>query len=264
MKKALAAALASAALAGGCQTVETTKEGVVGVDRAQHMLVSAEQVNASAAQAYRDVLAKASAQHALDTDAAALARVRGIVGRLIPATAAFRADAPRWDWEVHVLSSPEVNAWCMPGGKIAVYTGLIEKLQPSDAELAAVLGHEIAHALREHGRERASERALEQLGIAALGVMTDVNTNLAQNIADLTIVLPHSRRQETEADRIGVGLMARAGYDPHAAVSLWQKMARLGGAQPPQFLSTHPSPETRLADLRAYADKVMPLYQAAR
>jgi predicted Zn-dependent protease len=246
MKSALIASLMTGVLASGCQTVETTQEGMVGVDRTQHMLVSAEEVNESAAQAYHAVLAKAAAQHTLDTDSAALARVRGIVRRLIPATAAFRTDAPGWPWEVHVLSSAEVNAWCMPGGRIAVYTGLMAKLHPSDAELAAV------------------QQALEQLGIATLGMMTDVNTNLAQNIADLTIVLPHSRRQETEADRIGVGLMARAGYDPHAAVSLWEKMAGLGESQPPQFLSTHPSPETRLADLRAYAAKVMPLYQAAR
>jgi predicted Zn-dependent protease len=165
---------------------------------------------------------------------------------------------------MHVLSSKEVNAWCMPGGKIAVYTGLIDQMKPTDGELAAVMGHEIGHALREHGREQASQQMIEQVGVGLLGALTGVNTQLAQTVADVTISLPHSRQQETEADRIGVELMARAGYDPHEAVNLWQKMSKLGGGgQPPQFLSTHPSNESRIADVTADANKVMPLYQAA-
>jgi predicted Zn-dependent protease len=249
-------------LVAGCQTVETTSEGLVGVDRPQHFLVSEAAVDQSAAKAYQDLLAQARAHNALDRDRAMVARVDGIAQRLIPATGAFRADAPRWPWEVHVITADEVNAWCMPGGKIAVYTGLIDKIKPTDGELAAVLGHEIAHALREHGRERASEQLVEQFGLGVLGALTGVNANLAQTIADVTITLPHSRTQETEADRIGVELAARAGYDPRAAISLWQKMSQLGGAQPPQFLSTHPSNETRLADLKVYSAKVMPLYEA--
>src|SRR5256714_4947135 len=210
---------AIAAVCSACQTGETTKESAVGVNRHQHMLVSADAVNQSAEKAYQDVLAQAQKQNALDRDAAAVDRVKKIATRLIPATGALRPDAPGWKWEMHVLSSKEVNAWCMPGGKIAVYTGLIDQLKPTDDELAAVMGHEIGHALREHGRERASEAMVEQLGVGILGALTGVNTQLAQTVADVTISLPHSRQQETEADRLGVELMARAGYDPHEAAN---------------------------------------------
>jgi predicted Zn-dependent protease len=155
----------------------------------------------------------------------------------------------------------------MPGGKIVVYSGLIEKLRLTDDELAAILGHEIAHSLREHSRERVSQ---EMASSAALGIagavlgLGDVGQQLANAVAQVTFTLPHSRQQETEADRVGVELAARAGYDPHAAVNVWQKMLQAGNAGGPQFLSTHPSPETRLADLKVYADRVMPLYQQAR
>ncbi|HZE60469.1 MAG TPA: M48 family metallopeptidase [Burkholderiales bacterium] len=264
MNRKLLISLGVAAFAVGCQSVETTKESAVGVDRRQHMMVSSDAVNQSADKAYADILAQAQKQNALDRDAATVARVKQIASRLIPATGALRPDAPGWKWEMHVLSSKEVNAWCMPGGKIAVYTGLIDQLKPTDAELAAVMGHEIGHALREHGREQASQQMVEQLGVAILGAATGVNTQLAQTVADVTISLPHSRTQETEADRIGVELMARAGYDPHEAANLWQKMNKLGGSQPPQFLSTHPSNDSRIADVTQDADKVMPLYQAAK
>ncbi|MBV9360597.1 MAG: M48 family metallopeptidase [Betaproteobacteria bacterium] len=264
MKRKLLISLVLAALAAGCQTVETTKESAVGVDRKQHMMVSSDAVNQSADKAYADVLKQAQQQNALDKDPATVARVKAIASRLIPATGALRSDAPGWKWEIHVLSTKEVNAWCMPGGKIAVYTGLIDQLHPTDGELAAVMGHEIGHALREHGREQASRQMVEQVGAGIVGALTGVNTQLAQTIADVTIELPHDRTQETEADRIGVELMARAGYDPHEAVNLWQKMSKLaGGGQPPQFLSTHPSNESRIADVTKDADKVMPLYQAA-
>jgi len=263
MKRKLLISLVLATFVAGCETVETTKESAVGVDRKQHMMVSAEAVNQSADKAYADVLKQAQQQNALDKDPATVARVKAIASRLIPATGALRPDAPGWKWDMHVLSSKEVNAWCMPGGKIAVYTGLIDQIKPTDGELAAVMGHEIGHALREHGREQASQQMIEQVGVGILGALTGVNTQLAQTIADVTISLPHSRQQETEADRIGVELMARAGYDPHEAVNLWQKMNKLGGSQPPQFLSTHPSNESRIADVTKDADAVMPLYQAA-
>jgi predicted Zn-dependent protease len=256
-----------AAVISGCETVDTTKSTAVGVDRHQRMLVSSEQVNGAAEKAYADVLAEAKKQNALDRDPATVQRVKTIVGRLIPQTAVFREDAPKWKWEAHVLSSKEVNAWCMPGGKIAVYTGLIEQLKPTDDELAAVIGHEIGHALREHGRERASNAMAQQVALGVIGAVANVPSgalDLAPMVLDLTFNLPHSRTDETEADRIGVELAARAGYDPHAAVSLWEKMQKVGGGQPPQFLSTHPSHETRIADLRSYAEKVMPLYQAAK
>ncbi len=251
----------------GCETVQTTQESAVGVNRQQHMLVSAKDIDQASAQAYEKVLADARQQGALDKDAATLARVKAIVGRLIPATGALRADAPKWPWEVHVLSSKEVNAWCMAGGKVAVYTGLIDTIKPSDAELTAVLGHEMGHALREHVREQASRQMEEQLvlgvGGALLG-LPDIAQQLAPMVLDVTFNLPHSRQQEKEADEVGVELMARAGYDPHAAASLWEKMAKMGGPQPPKLLSSHPANADRLQDVRALADKVMPLYQAAK
>jgi len=187
--------------------------------------------------------------------------------RLINVTGAFRPDAPRWAWEANVITSNDVNAWCMPGGKIAVYTGLIDKLKITDDELAAVMGHEIAHALREHGRERASQAYAQAIGIQVLGAALGLGggeMQIAQIIADVTFNLPNSREDEVEADRIGVELAARAGYDPHAAVTLWQKMGQVGGSAPPQFLSTHPSPQNRQKDLTAYAERVMPLYESAR
>jgi Zn-dependent protease with chaperone function len=253
-----------ALLLAGCGT--TTEPGTVGVRRPQFLLVPSEEVNQAAAKAYQQVLAQAQKQGALDRDPAQLRRIKTLVGRLIPQTAAFRQDAPGWQWEVHVLSSTEVNAWCMPGGKIAVYAGLIDALQPADDELAAVIGHEMGHALREHSRERVSAALAEQLALNVATVVADVPPvarDLAPLVLDVTINLPYSRRQETEADRVGVELAARAAYDPHAAVILWEKMEKVGGAHPPKLLSTHPSAADRMRDLRAYAEKVMPLYLAA-
>jgi predicted Zn-dependent protease len=193
--------------------------------------------------------------------------VKAIAARVIPTTSVFRPDAPSWAWEVNVIQSEELNAWCMPGGKIAFYSGIITKLQLNDDEIAAIMGHEIAHALREHGRERASEQMtsglLVNVGVIALGgnqAMAEM-AGLAYNV---TVGLPNSRTHETEADRIGIELSARAGYDPKAAVTLWQKMAKLGGAKGPQFLSTHPSNEGRIKDLEGYSVRVQPLYEQAR
>jgi len=233
----------------GCQTVQTTQGGVVGVERKQSMssLISASQIDQSAVEAYGKVLADAGKKNQLNRDSAQVARVHGVANR--------------------VITSDEVNAWCMPGGKIAVYTGLLTKLNPTDDELAAVMGHEIAHALREHGRERASEQMAQQLGVGVLGValgLGDLGAQLTQTLLDVTLSLPHSRTQETEADRIGVELAARSAYDPRAAVSLWEKMGKLGGGKPPEWMSTHPSDQNRISDLQSYSARVMPLYEAAR
>ena len=250
-----------------CQTVQTTQPGAVGVQRKQSMLLSSQEVNQGAVRAYREELKKAAAKGALNRNPAQVARVRAIARRLEAASGAFRPDAPRWAWETNVITSKEINAWCMPGGKIAVYTGLIDQLHVTDAELAAVMGHEIAHALREHGRERASQAMAQGMALSVLGIVVGANDSgvqLAQVITDVTFNLPNSREDEQEADRIGVELAARAGFDPHAAVTLWQKMARASGGGPPQFLSTHPSPENRIRDLQVYAERVMPLYRAAQ
>ena len=258
---------AALAVLAGCQSVQTTQSGVVGVERKQTMLVSSAEIDQGAARAYEKIIAEARKKGELNRDAAQTERVRRVAQRLIPRTAVFRSDAPAWKWEVNVITSKEINAWCMPGGKIAVYTGLIEKLNATDEELAAVMGHEIAHALREHGRERASQAQAQGILIGVIGAVAGLpqgTLDLTQMVVDLTFNLPNSREHETEADRIGVELAARGAFDPRAAVSLWEKMAGLGGSQPPQFLSTHPSHASRINDLRGYAEKVMPLYEAAR
>lgn len=261
----------SAALVAGCATTSTTSGGAVGVDRQQTMLVSSSEINRQADKAYQETISEARAKKTLNRNSTDLARVRTIVGRLIPVTSVFRADAPGWRWESNVISSDELNAWCMPGGKIAVYTGLINKLNITDDELAAVIGHEIAHALREHGREKAGQAT--GVGIAAAiggvvgayyGIDADVGQSVLGAVGELAFMRPNSRGMEQEADRMGVELAARAGYDPHAAITLWEKMGRVSGGQPPQWLSTHPSHQSRIADLRVYADRVQPLYLAAR
>ena len=254
-----------------CQTVQTTRGGVVGVDRPQQMSVltpSAAEVAATARQQYRQVTQVADDKGALNRDPTQTARVQRIAQQLIPHTAVFRDDAVRWQWQVNVLTSNEVNAWCMPGGKMAVYTGLIKQLELTDDELAAVMGHEIAHALREHVREGMGRQQATAVGTAVgsavLEYLTGVNPGqVGHTFTQAMFVLPNSRENEQEADRIGVELAARAGYDPRAAVSLWQKMVA-SGRQPPQWLSTHPSHETRIRDLQDYAQRVLPLYEKAQ
>lgn len=247
-----------------CQSVQTTQGGAVGIERSQRMLISSEEMDKSATTQYAQVLAQEKQKNALNKNAAQVKRVRAIANRLIPHTVVFRPDAANWQWEVNVITSDEANAWCMPGGKIAVYTGLIEKLKITDDELAAVMGHEIAHALREHARERASEQAVAgtviSLGTKLLG-LGDLGQQGAQYAYMGLMGLPNSRAHETEADRMGVELAARAGYDPRAAITLWQKMGNLGGDEPSTFMSTHPSRDDRIADLTDYSARVMPLYQ---
>lgn len=251
---------------GGCASDPTTEAGAVGVDRRQTMLISSDEVEKAADQQYAQMMAQAKKKGVLNRDPAQVQRVRNIVSRLVPTTKAFRADALKWDWEVNVISTSELNAWCMPGGKMAIYTGLVEKLNLSDAEIAAVMGHEIAHALREHARERMSRAALTNLGVslgAAIFGIGDGGTQLGNMVADAVINKPNSRTQESEADAIGVELAARAGYDPNGAVTVWQKMIAAGGSGGIEFLSTHPSPENRIKQLQMHAQEVMPLYRAS-
>lgn len=258
--------LMAAGLLTACQTVQTTHAGAVGVERKQSMLVSAREMDQASAQTYQKVLQQAAQKNALNRDKGQVDRVRAVAARLIPVTGVFRPDAPGWHWEVNVLSSKELNAWCMAGGKIAFYTGIIEKLDLSDDEIAAIMGHEISHALREHARERASQAMVTNIGVSVLGAALGVGragTDLFGTVAKVTFELPNSREHEIEADRMGVELAARGGYDPRAAISLWQKMARVSGEQPPQWLSTHPSNQSRQADLAQYAARVMPLYEQA-
>lgn len=267
------AAVTVLTLLAACETVQTTQPGAVGVTRQQQVstVVSAKEVEAAADKQYDQMMAEAQKKGLLNRNAQQVQRVRTIAQRLIPQTRVFRQDAPGWDWETNVLTSKDVNAWAMPGGKMAVYTGLIERLNATDDELAAVMGHEIAHALREHARERIarqmSSQAVSTVGSIALEILTGVRLDpeLAGTAVGAALVLPNSRENEQEADIIGVELMARAGYDPRASLSLWQKMGQAsGGGGPPEFLSTHPSSATRLRELQGYVEKVMPLYQAAK
>ena len=251
----------------GCETVQTTQSGAVGINRKQRMLVSEEQVEQGAVEAYNQEKSKAQSEGKLNADSALTSRVRNVSQRLIPGTAVFRPDAVNWKWEINTLTTKELNAYCMPGGKIMVYSGLVEQLKLTDAEMAAVIGHEMAHALREHSRERISRMTAQQLiigGVAAAAGVGDAVSGLANQVASVTFQLPHSRDQESEADIIGLELMARAGYDPNAAVNVWNKMMAAEQGSQPEFLSTHPSPKTRIQDLQAQIPKVMPLYQQAK
>ncbi|CAM3759350.1 M48 family metallopeptidase [Bordetella bronchialis] len=272
-RRGMAAVLGSGVLAlsvlGGCASVHTTQGGAVGVDRTQYMssLVSSQDLQKEADQQYATILAQAKAKNLLDVDAQQVARVRAIAQRLIAQVGVFRPDAASWGWEVHVLSSQEINAWCMPGGKMAVYTGLLVQIKPTDDELAAVMGHEISHALREHARERVSQQMVTSVGLSVLSVVTGSTavSDLGGKLSDVMFTLPNSRTHEAEADRMGVELAARAGYDPSAAVSLWRKMAQVSqGQAQPEILSTHPSAESRIAELQAASQQVMPLYQQAK
>ncbi len=238
----------------------------MGADRKQLLIVSEATMEQSAVESYSQVLEEAKNNKTLNTDAAMTARVRGIADKLIAQTGAFREDALKWDWQVNVITDDTVNAWCMPGGKIVVYTGIIKSLDLTDAQLAAVMGHEIAHALREHSRERASQEQIKAAGLSAVSAVAgldETKAGLLALAAQYTISLPFSRSHETEADHIGTELMARAGYNPEEAVAVWKKMSELSGSSVPELMSTHPSHESRIKDLEEISRKVYPLYIAA-
>ena len=261
---ALAFALSLAVSFTSCTS--TTDAGEVSGDRSQLMLVSSEEMNASAEEAYAEVLEEASSNGTLNTSSATTTRVRNIANRLIAQTGTFREDALSWDWEINVITDDTVNAWCMPGGKIVVYTGIINTLSLTDGELAAVMGHEISHALREHSREQASQDALRQLGVSTVSEavgLGDLGTGVLNLASQYTISLPFSRSHETEADEMGTELMARAGYDPNEAVNIWKKMAALSGNSVPEIMSTHPSNESRIKNLQEVSAKVYHLYEEA-
>ncbi len=236
--------------------------------RQQLMLVSEEQAIAYSRQAYIDTVTNLDKEGKVVSDSAITRRVQMITDRLVEQAVIMRPVTRNWEWEVKVIDDPDqVNAWCMAGGKMAVYTGLLEKVEPTDDELAQVMGHEISHALANHTAERMSVAMATSLGLGVLSVASDKPeqaTALGALAATLAIQLPNSRTAEREADRIGIELAAKAGYDPRAAVTLWQKMEKVGGASPPEFLSTHPSPGNRQEALRNYAEQMMPYYEEAK
>jgi predicted Zn-dependent protease len=267
MKKIIAVLLTASTLVfSGCAS--TTKDSVSGTGRKQFLMLPSSYVTSLSNKAYLDQVSEASKNNALNVDKAQVERVRRISNRLIKQTGALREGIQDWKWEVNVEKNEQVNAYCMPGGKIMVFTGLIDGLKITDDELGAVIGHEIAHALREHGRERMSQGLVQEVGLKTLlGLIGGQNsaalTQLSGMAGNLFFTLPNGRGQETEADKIGLELSARAGYNPNAAVTLWQKMDAQGGQKPPQFLSTHPASATRIKELQALIPSMMPLYQAA-
>jgi predicted Zn-dependent protease len=256
-KYAIGYALLAVSLLAGCQQNPVT-------GRTQFLIVSEQQAQAASAQAYVKTVTDARIKQQLDTSGRRTARVRGITNRLVAQAQALLPASAGWAWQVHVIDDSDVNAWCMPGGKMAVYAGLIDRLAPSDDELAQVMGHEISHALLQHGRERMSRAVATNVALQVGSIASGVNLTGLESVAMIALELPNSRDAELEADRLGVELAAKAGFNPNAAVSLWQKMSRLGGPKPPQFLSTHPSDESRIANLRRLVPAMMPYYNRAR
>jgi predicted Zn-dependent protease len=237
--------------------------------RSQLMLVSEQQAITASKQAYVEMLQPLEKQGKVDNNPVVTKRVQTITDRLIVEAIKMRPETRQWDWSVKVIDDPEVvNAWCMAGGKMAIYTGLIQKLKPTDDELAQVMAHEISHALANHTAERMSVAMATSLGVLAVGAASDNNRGAtmagAALAAKLAIELPNSRTSEAEADRIGIELAAKAGYDPHAAVTLWQKMNKLGGNRVPEFLSTHPAPANREKTLQDLIPQMMPYYEKAK
>jgi len=265
--KIIIGSLISLILFTGCIYESSTGVGNVGIERKQLLLVSSDIMNEGAQSAYSKILKEAKKKNILNNNKKQLSNLRAISSKLIKQTYIFRKDAPSWKWEVNLITSDDINAWCMPGGKIIFYTGIIDKLELTNDEIAAIMGHEIAHALREHARERSSQGMLTQgaLGVSAqlLGINTKA-VDLASWVTNVAILLPNNRFQETESDRMGVELSARAGYNPYAAVSVWKKMKKLSNKNPPEFLSTHPSHDNRIDDLQIYAKRVDNLYKSKK
>ncbi|MGR8920102.1 MAG: M48 family metallopeptidase [Gammaproteobacteria bacterium] len=236
--------------------------------RTQLLAFSEQSAIAASKQAYTEMLAPLAEGKKIDNDAALVQRVQPIVDRIVEQAIIVRPETRDWDWELKVIDDPKtVNAWAMAGGKMALYSGLVEVVEPTDDELAQVLAHEVAHALAKHSVEKMSVAAATQLGMEGIAVATGAQPIVMQGsalVAAVAISLPNSRTMETEADRIGIEIAAKAGFDPRAAATLWQKMAAAGGSQQPQFLSTHPNPATRKATLEALAPEMMPFYEQAR
>jgi predicted Zn-dependent protease len=237
--------------------------------RRQLALVSEDTAIAASDEAYAMQIGELRKEGKIVPESSRVAkRVEGITERLVAQATMKRPETADWKWSMEVIDDPEVvNAWCMAGGRMAVYTGLIQKLDPTDDELAQVLAHEISHALANHTAERMSVALATNVGVALAGVLSDdaqKTMSQAALAAALAIQLPNSRAAESEADEIGIELAAKAGYNPNAAVSLWEKMGKAEGGGPPQFLSTHPSPANRQERLAELAPQMMAYYEQAR
>ncbi len=263
---ALACAVA-AVCAGPLAPVAQARDGVeVGKQSNFAKLVPAKDLEAAAAQQYVQMATEAKQQNALLPDQhPQVIRLRSIAQRIIPYSLEWNARAKDWQWQVVVINAKELNAFCMPGGKIAFYTGILDQLKLTDDEVAMVMGHEIAHALREHARERMGKSKATSIGanllssVLGLGNAGDALLGMGSQL----LTLKFSREDESEADLVGMELAARAGYDPRAGVSLWQKMAAAAKGAPPQWMSTHPSSDSRIHDIQANLPKVQPLFDRA-
>jgi predicted Zn-dependent protease len=264
-RAALTALAIGAAIA---PSLATARDGVdVGKNSSFTKLVPASQVEQAAGQQYQQLLQQAAAQNALaGANNPQLVRLRGIAQKIVPFALEWNPRAKDWKWEVNLLGSKQINAFCMPGGKIAFYSGILDQLKLTDDEVAMVMGHEIAHALREHARERMGKNAATGLGANILSQAFGLGNLGAQamGMGAQLLTLKFGREDESEADLVGMELAARAGYNPRAGVSLWNKMGTANKGAPPQWLSTHPSGSSRIADIERNLPKVMPLYERAR
>jgi Zn-dependent protease with chaperone function len=262
---ALAAVAAVAAVAIGLPALAA--DGVqIGQPSAMRNLVPAGGLEKQAAQQYDQIKRQAASRQALGPDDhPQVKRLRAIAARMIPFAGRFNPRAAKWQWEVNLIGSKQINAFCMPGGKIAFYTGLLDTLKLSDDEVAMVMGHEIAHALREHARERLAKNQMTQIGASLLGELVGGGryTGAFQMGGNL-LSMKFSRDDESEADVAGLDLAARAGFDPRAAVSLWHKMTAANSRAPLEFFSTHPAGENRIREIEKHLPAVMPLYLKAR
>lgn len=244
------------------------QEGVdVGSNSGFARLVPAEDVERSAEQEYRQLLKQAADNRALAPENnPQLQRLRRISQRIIPYASAWNPRAQAWKWEVNLIGLKQINAFCMPGGKIGFYTGILNQLQLTDDEIAAVMGHEMAHALREHVRSRMGKTAATSIGANLLGQLLGLGSVGQQVIGGgaKLLVLKFSREDESEADLVGLELAARAGFDPRAGITLWQKMEAANKNAPPQWMSTHPASGSRIAEMERVMPRVVPLYERAR
>jgi predicted Zn-dependent protease len=270
MRRWIIASLAGLAIAASATaTAQPTKDDGEGVKvrKASLMrnLVSAAKLEQVAVQQYDQLRAQAvSRSSLLPADDAIAKRVLAITQDLMPYTHKWNSRAKDWKWEVIVVKTPAINALCMPGGKIAVFTGLLDTLKLSDDELAMVLGHEMAHALREHARTRAAKVTLTNVGTLAIGLVIGGNMGELARQGGGLLALKFNRDDERDADLIGMELAARAGYDPQSGITLWQKMGQVAKGAPPPWLSTHPSGEDRLRRIRTALPQVSGLYEKAK
>lgn len=254
MKKLISITLISAAIAG-CATTLT--------GRNQLMIVSPNSAIVESEKAYASTVGELDSNKQLITDKAWVNRISNITGRLVTEAIKLQPETKDWKWSVAIIDDPNtLNAWCMAGGRMAIYTGIVSQLNLTDDEIAQIMGHEISHALANHTAERMSRAVLMNAGMTAAAAVTDSNGMILSGTAmaaKVALELPNSRTAESEADRIGIELATRAGYQPDAAVTLWEKMGKAGGSGGPEFLSTHPAPSNRAKTLGKLGDDMLKL-----